>query len=105
MPPAWPPAPAASTAAPTATAPPALRAQVTFLDGAAAVGVQAPGVSLQQRLDGGLGGIAQSGHIAGEGVAAGNRLQLQIATAPMTPQLGRELGLLQALAGLRGVPR
>lgn len=83
----------------------ALRAQVTFLDGAAAVGVQAPGVSLQQRLDGGLGGIAQSGRIAGDGVAAGNRLQLQIATAPMTPQLGRELGLLQALAGLRGVPR
>ncbi|ROU08693.1 hypothetical protein D9T17_03315 [Lysobacter enzymogenes] len=83
----------------------ALRAQVTFLDGAAAVGVQAPGVSLQQRLDGGLGGIVQSGRIAGDGVAAGNRLQLQIATAPMTPQQGRELGLLQALAGLRGVPR
>ncbi|SDZ22400.1 hypothetical protein SAMN04487939_12453 [Lysobacter sp. yr284] len=82
-----------------------LRAQVTFLDRGAAVGVQAPGVSLQQRLDGGLGGIAQSGRIAGDGVAAGNRLQLQIATAPMTPQRGRELGLLQALAGLSGVPR
>lgn len=81
-----------------------MRAQVTFLDGAG-VGVQAPGVSLQQRLDGGLGGLVQSGHIAGDGVAAGNRLHLQIATAPMPAQLGRELGLLQALDGLRGLPR
>lgn len=84
----------------------ALRAQVTFLDGGAQVGVQAPGVSLQQRLDGGgLGGIAQSGRIAGDGVSAGNRLQLQIVTAAMTPQMSRQLGLQQALEGLRALPR
>lgn len=84
----------------------ALRAQVTFLDGGAQVGVQAPGVSLQQRLDGGgLGGIAQSGRIAGDGVSAGNRLQLQIVTAAMTPQMSRQLGLQQALEGLRPLPR
>jgi len=84
----------------------AMRAQVTFLDGSAAVGVQAPGVSLQQRVDGGgLGGIAQSGRIAGDGVVAGNRLQLQIVSAAMTPQMSRELGLQQALEGLRALPR
>lgn len=89
----------------------ALRAQVTFLDGGAQVGVQAPGVSLQQRLDGGAsggvasGGIAQTGRIAGDGVIAGNRLQLQIVTAAMTPQMSRQLGLQQALEGLRGLPR
>ncbi|QWP77724.1 hypothetical protein J5226_04735 [Lysobacter sp. K5869] len=83
-----------------------VRAQVTFLDGGATLGVQAPGVSLQQRLDGGaLGGIAQSGRIAGDGVVAGNRLQLQIVTAAMTPQMTRQLGLQQALDGLRGLPR
>jgi hypothetical protein len=84
----------------------AMHAQVTFLDGGVQVGVQAPGVSLQQRVDaGGLGGIAQSGRIAGDGVVAGNRLQLQIVSAAMTPQMSRELGLQQALEGLRALPR
>ena len=84
----------------------AMHAQVTFLDGGVQVGVQAPGVALQQRVDaGGLGGIAQSGRIAGDGVVAGNRLQLQIVSAAMTPQMSRELGLQQALEGLRALPR
>lgn len=84
----------------------AMHAQVTFLDGGVQVGVQASGVSLQQRVDaGGLGGIAQSGRIAGDGVVAGNRLQLQIVSAAMTPQMSRELGLQQALEGLRALPR
>ncbi|MGO4261396.1 hypothetical protein [Lysobacter sp. TAB13] len=83
-----------------------MQARVTFLDGGVHVGIEGPGASIQQRLDAGAqGGIAQLGRIAGNGMDAGNRLQLQIVTAAMTPQLSRQLGLQQALDSLRALPR
>ncbi|QWF17264.1 hypothetical protein [Lysobacter capsici] len=84
----------------------AMSARVTFLDGGARIAVDGPGASLQQRLDAGaVGGIAQLGRIAGNGVDASNRMQLQIVTSAITPELSRQLGLQQALDGLRAVPR
>lgn len=84
----------------------AMSARVTFLDGGARIAVDGPGASLQQRLDpGASGGIAQLGRIAGNGVDASNRMQLQIVTSAITPELSRQLGLQQALDSLRAVPR
>lgn len=84
----------------------AMSARVSFLDGAARVVVDGPGASLQQRLDpGASGGIVQLGRIAGNGVDASNRMQLQIVTSAITPELSRQLGLQQALDSLRALPR
>ncbi|MBW8808856.1 MAG: hypothetical protein JF591_08460 [Lysobacter sp.] len=84
----------------------AMSARVTFLDGGARIAVDGPGASLQQRLDAGaVGGIAQLGRIAGNGVDASSRMQLQIVTSAITPELSRQLGLQQALDSLRAVPR
>jgi len=84
----------------------AMSARVTFLAGGTRIAVDGPGASLQQRLDpGASGGIAQLGRIAGNGVDASNRMQLQIVTSAITPELSRQLGLQQALDSLRAVPR
>ncbi|MEH6418246.1 hypothetical protein [Pseudomonas sp. CGJS7] len=84
----------------------AMQARVTFLDGGIQVGVDAPGAAMRQHLNAGAqGGIGQLGRIAGDGIDGGNRLQLQVATSAITPQLSQQLGLQQALDSLRALPR
>ncbi|WP_408951765.1 hypothetical protein [Lysobacter sp. Hz 25] len=83
-----------------------MTAQVTFLDGGVQIGVEGPGALVQQQLDAGAhGGIVQLGRIAGNDLAGSNRMQLQLVTSAITPQQGGQLGMQQALEGLRALPR
>ncbi|MDQ3204916.1 MAG: hypothetical protein M3Q40_00050 [Pseudomonadota bacterium] len=86
-----------------------MSAQITFLDGAMKLDVVGPGAMLGQRFNAGLGGsagaIMQSGVISGNGISASNQLHLQLMTAVMPSLIQQQLGVQQALAGLRALPR
>lgn len=85
-----------------------MHARITFLDGGVQLGLEGPGALLQQQLAAGgdgAGGIRQIGQIAGDHMVGSNRLQLQILTAALPESARQQLGVQQALAGLRGLSR
>lgn len=86
-----------------------MSAQVTFLDGGMRLDLTGPGSLLGQQFQPGAHGadgrILQIGQIAGNGVTASNQLQLQLMTQLMPALFQQQLGIQQALSGLRGLPR
>lgn len=83
-----------------------MTAQVTFDNGGVRMDIAGPGAALRQDLaSNGDGRILQSGQFAGHGLVGSNQLQLQLMTGAMPVQLTQQLGIQQALAGLRALPR
>lgn len=86
-----------------------MSAQVTFLDGGMRLDLTGPGSVLGQQFQPGANGadgrILQIGQIAGNGITASNQLHLQLMTRLMPALFQQQLGVQQALSGLRGLPR
>lgn len=84
-------------------------AQITFLDGGMQLDLTGPGAVLGQHFNQGAAGAAgrilQTGQISGNGIAGSNQVHLQMMTSLMPALWQQQLGVQQALAGLRGLTR
>lgn len=82
-----------------------MTAQVSFAGDGVQMQVGGQGGQLQQDIAGSGARILQSGQLAGVGLTASNRLQLQIVTGAMPTALVHQFGIQSALSGLIGVVR
>lgn len=86
-----------------------MTAQITFADGGMQLDLTGPGSVLGQRFQPGANGadgrMLQIGQIAGNGITASNQLHLQLMTQLMPSLFQQQLGVQQALSGLRGLSR
>lgn len=81
-------------------------ASVSFEGGGAKLGLSAPGGMLSQSvISGAGGGVMQAARVAGQGQTGNNTLQLQMQTAAMPALQQQQMGVYQALAGLKQLPR
>lgn len=81
-------------------------ASVSFEGGGAKLGLTAPSGGLSQSvISGANGGLMQAARIAGQDQIGSNTLQLQMQTAAMPALQQQQLGVYEALAGLRQLPR
>ncbi|GAB2511684.1 hypothetical protein [Lysobacter humi (ex Lee et al. 2017)] len=83
-----------------------LSARISFDDGGVRLGLGAIGATIRQDvMPGESGHIVQMGQIAGNGITASNRLQLQMMTTAMPGVAMQQLGVHQALAAISGLRR
>lgn len=81
-------------------------ASVSFEGDGAKLGLNAPsGVLSQSVISGGNGGLMQVAQVAGRDQVGNNTMQLQMQTATMPALQQQQLGIQQALAGMRQLPR
>jgi hypothetical protein len=86
-----------------------MTAQITFSDGGMRLDLTGPGSLLGQQFQQGGNGvdgrILQIGQLTGNGITGHNQLHLQLMTQLMPALYQQQLGVQQALAGLRGLSR
>lgn len=83
-----------------------LVANVSFENGGARLGLTGPGGALAQSvISGADGGLMQSVRVAGQDQIGSNTMQLQLQTATMPALTQQQLGIYEAMAGLRQLPR
>lgn len=83
-----------------------LVASVSFENGGARLGLSAPsGMLSQSVVSGADGGVMQAARIAGQDQIGSNTMQLQLQTAAMPALQQQQLGIYEAMAGLRQLPR
>jgi hypothetical protein len=86
-----------------------MTARITFTDGGLQLDLTGPGSVLGQQFrrgaDGADGRLLQIGQLTGNGISASNQLHLQLMTQLMPSLFQQQLGVQQALAGLRGLSR
>lgn len=86
-----------------------MTAQITFSDGGMRLDLTGPGSVLGQQFQPGTNGIdgriLQIGQLTGNGITGENQLHLQLMTQLMPALYQQQLGVQQALAGLRGLSR
>ncbi len=83
-----------------------LVASVSFENGGARLGLSAPsGLLSQSVVSGADGGLMQAARVAGQDQIGSNTMQLQLQTATMPALTQQQLGIYEAMAGLRQLPR
>jgi len=83
-----------------------LVANVSFENGGARLGLSAPsGLLSQSVVSGADGGVMQAARVAGQDQIGSNTMQLQLQTAAMPALTQQQLGIYEAMAGLRQLPR
>lgn len=83
-----------------------LVANVSFEGGGAQLGLSGPSGGLNQSvISGADGGLMQSVRVAGQDQIGSNTMQLQLQTATMPALTQQQLGIYEAMAGLRQLPR
>jgi hypothetical protein len=86
-----------------------MTAQITFTGGGMQLDLTGPGSVLGQQFHRGANGvdgrILQIGQLSGNGITASNQLHLQLMTELMPSLFQQQLGVQQALSGLRGLSR
>lgn len=81
-------------------------ASVSFEGGGAKLGLSAPsGMLSQSVISGADGGVMQSARVAGQDQIGSNTMQLQLQTSAMPALQQQQMGVYEAMAGLRQLSR